>query len=90
MREATQRLAAVHAELLLVHPFREGNGRIARWLSDLMCLQADLPQPDYGFTGTGSTHNRKRYLEAVILGYECNYTALAAFFREALARATKA
>jgi len=55
-----------------------------------MCLQADLPQPDYGFTGTGSTHNRKRYLEAVILGYECNYTALAAFFREALARATKA
>jgi cell filamentation protein len=28
--------------------------------------------------------------EAVILGYECNYSALAAFFREALARATNA
>ena len=90
MEEATQRLATVHAELLLIHPFREGNGRIARWLSDLMCLQADLPQPDYGFTGNGAIHNRKRYLESVILGYECNYTALAAFFREALARATKA
>lgn len=90
LEEATQQLAAVHAELLLIHPFREGNGRIARWLSDLMCLQADLPQPDYGFTGEGSKKNRERYLEAVILGYECNYNALAAFFREALERATKA
>lgn len=33
---------------------------------------------------------QERYLEAVILGYECNYNALAAFFREALERATKA
>lgn len=43
-----------------------------------------------GFTGEGSKKNRERYLEAVILGYECNYNALAAFFREALERATKA
>ena len=32
-------VAEVHAELLLIHPFREGNGRIARWLSELMILQ---------------------------------------------------
>ena len=32
------RMAAVHAELLLVHPFREGNGRLARWLAGLMAL----------------------------------------------------
>ncbi|TVP78877.1 MAG: cell filamentation protein Fic [Puniceicoccaceae bacterium] len=86
--EATLRLAAVHAELLLIHPFREGNGRIARWLSDLMCLQADLPQSDYGFTGKNSKQNRESYLQAVILGYECDYRALATFFREALERAT--
>jgi len=42
LEEATQRLATVHAELLLIHPFREGNGRIARWLNDLMCLQGPI------------------------------------------------
>ena len=34
--EVARRIAEVHAELLLVHPFREGNGRLARWLADLM------------------------------------------------------
>jgi len=53
-----------------------------------MCLQADLPQPDYGFTGTGAKANRRVYLEAVIRGYQCDYRDLAVFFREALARAT--
>jgi cell filamentation protein len=90
LESATEILAPVHAELLLIHPFREGNGRIARWLNDLMCLQADLPQPDYGFTGENSTQNRERYLKAVILGYECDYRPLATFFREALERATTA
>jgi cell filamentation protein len=83
-----QGLAAVHAELLLIHPFREGNGRLARWLADLMCLQAGLPQPDYGFTSHGSKQRKEAYLAAVIQGYECNYAPLAAFFREALERAT--
>jgi cell filamentation protein len=88
--DAAETLAAIHAELLLIHPFREGNGRIARWLNDLLCLQANLPQPDYGFTGLGSVHNKKRYLEAVIRGYECNYRALAVFFRAAIDRAANA
>lgn len=81
-------LAAVHAELLLIHPFREGNGRLARWLADLMCLQAGLPQPDYGFTSPGAKQRKKDYLAAVVQGYECNYAPLATFFREALERAT--
>jgi cell filamentation protein len=32
-------LAVVHAELVLIHPFREGNGRLARLLAMLMALQ---------------------------------------------------
>ena len=36
-------LAVVHAELILIHPFREGNGRCARLLATLMGLQAGLP-----------------------------------------------
>ncbi len=33
----------VHEELVLIHPFREGNGRVARLLSTLMAFQAGLP-----------------------------------------------
>lgn len=30
-------IAVVHGELLFIHPFREGNGRTARILANLMC-----------------------------------------------------
>ena len=36
-------LANVHTELVLIHPFREGNGRLARMLAIMMGLQAGLP-----------------------------------------------
>lgn len=79
-------LAIVHAELLLIHPFREGNGRLARWLADMMAAQAGLPLPDYGFTGRGSRRNKETYLQAVIGGYAQNYEPLTRFFAEALER----
>ncbi len=31
-------LAETHVELVLIHPFRDGNGRLARVLSTLMAL----------------------------------------------------
>lgn len=33
-------IAVVHAELLFIHPFREGNGRTARLLANLMAEKA--------------------------------------------------
>lgn len=33
-------VATVHAELLFIHPFREGNGRTARILANLMVRKA--------------------------------------------------
>lgn len=84
--EVARRLAEVHAELLLIHPFREGNDRLARWLADLMALQAGLPMPSpaYGFAGRGSQERQSGYLKAVINGYGKDYDDLAAFFAEAL------
>lgn len=41
-------IAVVHTEIVLIHPFREGNGRVARILSTLMALQAGLPPLDFG------------------------------------------
>jgi cell filamentation protein len=31
LADVAARIAEVHAELLLIHPFRDGNGRLARW-----------------------------------------------------------
>lgn len=81
-----ERLAVVHAELLMIHPFREGNGRLARWLADLMAQQAGYPLPDYGFVGRGATTRRREYLIAVLEGYTKNYSPLVVFFIDALDR----
>jgi cell filamentation protein len=82
-------MAEVHAELLLVHPFREGNGRIARWVADIMALQAGHPLPAYCFAGRGSSVEKRRYLDAVKRGYLKDYRPLTAFFSDALARGRK-
>ena len=50
--EVAERIAIVHVELLLIHPFREGNGRTARLLATLMAYQAGLPGIDFGFIGS--------------------------------------
>ena len=85
LEAVTIRMAEVHADLLLIHPFRDGNGRIARWLADLMALQAALPAPGYEFEGRKNLGNRKRYLAAVVRGYARDYEPLAAFFSAAIA-----
>jgi hypothetical protein len=55
-------IGVVHAELVLIHPFREGNGRCARLLATLMGLQAGLPPLRFGAL---DGRNRKRYFAAV-------------------------
>jgi len=40
-------IAIVHIELILIHPFREGNGRIARLLANVMAMQAGKPELDF-------------------------------------------
>lgn len=79
-------VAQVHAELLLIHPFRDGNGRLARWLADMMFTQAGLPLPDYSFGETEPKGLREEYLGAVLRGYGQDYSDLAGFFERALER----
>jgi len=86
LSEVAQQIAQVHAEFLLIHPFREGNGRLARWLADLMSLQAGYPIPKYIFSGKGSDRREKIYLKAVMRGYGQDYDLLTAFFADTLKR----
>lgn len=86
--EATaHRLAVVHAEFLLIHPFRDGNGRMARWLADLMALQAGHPRPSYRFAGRGGPLRQARYLDGVKRAYRGDFALLADFFTDALVEA---
>jgi cell filamentation protein, protein adenylyltransferase len=39
--ELIQRLAMIHGELVVIHPFRDGNGRLTRFLCDLLLIQAE-------------------------------------------------
>ena len=84
LQAVAQRIAEVHAELLLIHPFREGNGRLARWLADLMALQAGYPVPEYNFEGKGQEKTRNFYLAAVTGGYAQDYEPLTTFFLDAI------
>jgi len=86
LTDVARKIAEVHAELLLIHAFREGNGRLARWLAELMCLQAGFPIPDYGFTGRGNKKRQVAYLAAVTRGYGRDYTGLTYFFTDAIRR----
>ena len=72
-------LAEVHTELVLIHPFREGNGRVARILSIMMALQAGLPLLDFSpITGK----KREEYFAAVRAGLKRNYEPMEKIFNK--------
>jgi len=80
-------LAVVHAELILIHPFREGNGRCSRLLALLMGLQAGLPALDFG--GIRGVEKR-RYIAAVHASLDRDYAPMTEVFRRVVARTPRA
>ena len=79
-------LGVVHAELILIHPFREGNGRCARLVAMLMGLQAGLPALDFG----GIRGNEKqRYIAAIQAGLDHDYEPITAVFRKVIGRSLR-
>jgi len=71
MDEIVRAIAIVHTELLLIHPFREGNGRAARLLAILMALQAGLLPLHFGAI---KGRKRQEYFAAVQAGLDRDYT----------------
>ncbi|MBU2538173.1 MAG: Fic family protein [Proteobacteria bacterium] len=81
--EQVQALAVVHTELLLIHPFREGNGRLSRLLATLMALQAGLPPLDFSeFEG----QRKEEYFAAVRQGMARDYLPMEKIFTAVIAR----
>jgi cell filamentation protein len=72
-------LAEVHVELMLIHPFREGNGRLGRLLATLMALQAGLPVLDFSEL---DGRRREEYFAAVRAGLDKNYLPMQQLFND--------
>ena len=83
----TRALVETHVELVLIHPFREGNGRLARALSTLMALQAGLPLLDFSVI---AEKKRQEYFTAVRAGLDKNYAPMERLFAEIIARSLSA
>lgn len=81
--QTARALAVVHTELMLIHPFRDGNGRVGRMLAILMALQARLPPLNFGAI-RGS--KRQDYFAAVRAGLERNYEPMGRIFSAVIRR----
>lgn len=79
--QVARAIAETHVELVLIHPFREGNGRMARLLATLMGLQAGLPPLDFSLI---RGRKRDQYFKAVQAGLDRNYLPMSRIFEEVI------
>lgn len=68
-QQVVEFLAQSHVELILIHPFREGNGRLARLLLDVMATQAGFTPLDYSLWD----QNKGYYVGAIHAGVMGDY-----------------
>ncbi|HEY8907221.1 MAG TPA: Fic family protein [Rhodoferax sp.] len=80
---AARSLAMVHAELILIHPFRDGNGRVARLLALLMGLQAGLPPLDFSSIDGA---NKDAYILGIHAAMGRNYDPLIEMFERVISQ----
>ena len=73
-------LAEMHVEFILIHPFREGNGRISRLLLDVMAVKAGAQPLDYGLW----EQHKDYYFKAIQAGRDGDYQHVERLVRDVL------
>jgi cell filamentation protein len=73
-------VAKIQAEFLVIHPFREGNARTIKLLTDLLAVQSGRPMLVYNQSEEG----RDRYILAASQGFKRNYAPMEEVIRQAL------
>ena len=79
-------LAGVHVEFILIHPFREGNGRISRLLANIMALQAGWPELDFSLLD----EQKLFYFKAIQAGSNGDLQYIERLFRDVLQQSLRA
>ena len=69
-------LAVCHVEFIIIHPFREGNGRLGRLLATVMALQADKPPLNFEYL----VGNKSDYVAAIHAGHAGDYGPMKTVF----------
>lgn len=81
----TEALGVVHVELIIIHPFREGNGRVSRLLANLMASQAGYPMLNFSpIDKTKTLEGFNRYIEAIHAGFSGSYEPIKKVFKRIL------
>ena len=75
----------IQGEFLVVHPFREGNARTIKLLTDLLAAQTGRPLLIY----EGSDEGQDRYIAAAKTAFKKDYAPMAEIISQALARARR-
>lgn len=70
-----EKLAEYYVEFNIIHPFREGNGRVQRLLFEHLALSV-------GFTLDWSDVEREEWLKANIDGVQVNYEPMKRIFQK--------
>lgn len=65
-------IAVTHVEFILIHPFREGNGRLSRLLADVMAVQAGRDPLDYSAWDA----DKRGYFSAIHAGLGGDYAPM--------------
>jgi len=80
--ELAYALGLLHIEFILIHPFREGNGRTARLLADLMAMQAKRPPINYlHIDQTVNPEGFSQYILSIHAGVSGNYEPIREIFK---------
>lgn len=79
--ELVNAIAVTHVELILIHPFREGNGRLSRLLADAMAVQAGHEPLDY----SSWEQHKTAYIGAIHAGFSGDYGPMEQFVAQAMA-----
>jgi len=71
----------VHVEFILIHPFRDGNGRTARIIANLMAMQAKKPPLNFAsIDQTANMEGFKSYILAIHAGFSGDYKPIERIF----------
>lgn len=80
MTEVALAMAIVHVEFILIHPFRDGNGRLARMIAYIMGLQAGYPPLNFEIIDDKNSEAHAEYISAIHKGVSKDYLAMQKIF----------